>query len=304
MSPEEASRPILPAVANPLAEPLIESAPFALEISHLACRGGPGESSCAPYHGFWQYLRLLGLGKTMSGFSAEFATAIRDAARAHAGASFRVLISGCADYSAYAHVLAGCAGLSVRLRVTAVDLCPTPLILSRWYARRHGGDLSVVRSDILDHRHPGGYDLILTSSFLGYFPPALRSVLFARYAELLAPGGRLIFTTRLRPGREDQPVPFGPEQKEALVRTVVDALPELPGGGLERNEAVRLAVGYADLCASHPVNGEESLRRLADGAGLRWLDCDRRRSGAARPGVSGPTVGAAEYLFVTLGRPA
>lgn len=92
----------------------------------MACRGGPGESSCAPYHGFWQYLRLLGLGKTMSGFSAEFAAAIRDATRAHAGASFRVLISGCAGYSAYAHVLAGCAGLSVRLRATAVDLCPTP----------------------------------------------------------------------------------------------------------------------------------------------------------------------------------
>jgi SAM-dependent methyltransferase len=304
MSHAQAPRPLAPAGTGPLAEPVLESAPFALEISRFACRCGAQGDSCQPYHGFWQYLRLLGLGKTMSGFSAEFVAAIRQAAQTHRGPSFRILISGCADYSAYAHVLAGCAGLSLQPRVTALDLCATPLILSRWYARRHGGDLAAVCSDILDHRHPGGYELILTSSFLGYFPPARRAELFSRYAALLAPGGRLIFTTRLRPGAEDQLVPFGPDQKEALVRTVVDSLTELSGLGLDRREAAQLAAAYADLCASYPVNGEASLRRLAEAAGLLWLDCDRRRSEAARPGVTGPTVGAAEYLFVTLGRPA
>lgn len=285
-------------------EPLEYSASFALEMAHLGCQPMGHPHACQPYHGFWQYLRLWGMGKTLSGFSMAFLQALRAEMSRHPTAPARVLISGCADYSAFAHVWHASAHQAHRPDVTALDVCPTPLALTRWYARHIGASVHTVCANVLDHQPGPCYDLMLTSSFLGYFSPAERLTLFRNYADMLRPGGAFVFTTRLRPGNEHQPVGFTARQADAMVAQVAHALPQLPAHlALDPAQARTLARQYTELLRSYPVNGPHTLERLADAAGLRVERCVQRQGQATSPGATGPTVGSADYLFVTLRKP-
>ncbi len=290
-------------------EPLSISAPFAREIAVATCRQDQHGHSCHPYHGFWQYMRLMGLGKTMSGLSSAFVAAIREVAQAWGSAQAhqdrRALISGCADYSAFAHVLAGCKGLAARPRITALDLCETPLILTRWYAHRHGWPVETVCSNVLDYKSDRKYDLILTSSFLGYFSPQQRPALFANYAGLLTPGGVLLFTNRLRPEPEDQLVGFSSAQIEVFSERASQLSARLPSeAALSNDDARTLAIAYARRFATYSVNSEATLRGLAERAGLHWLGGGRQQTRALQSGVSGPTLGdGSPYVFAKLQKP-
>ena len=65
----------------------------------------------------------------------------------------RVLISGCADFSTYALVQGQLADTAV---ITSLDLCPTPLIATSWYARRIGASVpELLVSDAAEHERPG-----------------------------------------------------------------------------------------------------------------------------------------------------
>ncbi len=290
---------------NPLNEPLALSAPFTLELSRLACAPQSCGHGCAHYHGFWPFLRLMGMGKTMSGFSAEFIASIRAATQKRQPAQSQILISGCADYSAYAHVWQACHDLPKPPAVTALDLCETPLALSRWYARQRASELATVCLNVLDYCPGPVFDLIVTSSFFGYFSPAQRRDLFRAYASMLVPGGEFVFTTRLRSGPEDQAVGFSQAQRDEFVVRTRAALPQLdPSVPLSAQEAEQRASDYADCLRTYPVNSTATLQALAAEAGLEWVSCLKRHTEAAQPGVTGPTVGEADYLFVTLRKPA
>lgn len=285
-------------------EPLEVSAPMALALADSGCRPTGHAHACAPYHGLWQYLRLLGMGKTLSGFSREFVQSIRAEAQAQYDRSAHVLVSGCADYSAFAHAWHACQGLAHPPVVTALDLCDTPLALTRWYAERYEASVRTICCNVLDHQPGPSYDLILTSSFLGYFTPHQRQQLFERYASMLHPGGAFVFTTRLRNGPEDVAIRFTPDQATALLKQVVQALTRLPSSAaLSRADATRLVQGYTQLKQSYPVNGLHTIENLATAAGLVVEDCVRREGRAASSAVTGPTVGSADYLFVTLRKP-
>src|SRR6185369_15056274 len=112
-------------------EPLLESAPLARELAREMCHIDPvtGES-CAWLHGFWQYIRLLGLGSTPTQNEEFFAAAIGTATAAVPAP--RILVSGAADYSMLSVVLGACAGRDVRPQITVMDQCETPLALNRW----------------------------------------------------------------------------------------------------------------------------------------------------------------------------
>lgn len=121
---------------------------------------------------------------------------------------------------------------------------------------------------------------------------------------MLHPGGAFVFTTRLRNGPEDVAIRFTPDQATALLKQVVQALTRLPSSAaLSRADATRLVQGYTQLKQSYPVNGLHTIENLATAAGLVVEDCVRREGRAASSAVTGPTVGSADYLFVTLRKP-
>lgn len=262
------------------------------------------QTSCCHYHGFWQYLRLLGLGKTLSGFSQEFTNAIRQACHSHSAQPLRILISGCADYSAYAHVLHASQGVEPAPLTTAVDLCETPLALTRWYAEQYGGQVDTVCCDILQYKPTQPFDLILTSSFFGYFNPHQRQELFKAYAQLLNPGGAFVCTTRLVNKPESERAGFTADQAKQLLETVIRSIDHLPQeAALSLETATRLAEHYAHRPGSYPVNNLQTIEQLAQRAGLEVRDTLQRRSEARASGVTGPTIGAADYLFIRLVKP-
>lgn len=292
-------------------EPLTELAPLARRWAATCCMATEGGGSCEPYHALWPYLRLMGLGKTLSGQGAQFLREMGDWARGRAAPDRlerpQVLVSGSADASMLAHVLHAARGAALAVDVTVVDRCETPLRLSQWYAERVGfAGLTVACSDVLDFSPTRRFDLVVTSSFLGYFAPAERVRLFQAYAGLMAPGARLVFANRLRAGPTDRAVGFSPAQADAFVRQVRLSAAAMPVAcGPDPDALAALAQRYCALFHSYPLNDASGVAALAASAGLRVLRIDGLHHTAAQAAVSGPTTSdASPYVFVVLQRPA
>jgi SAM-dependent methyltransferase len=279
-------------------EPLLDSASLARALAHRHC-----PPRCRAYHGFWQHLRLMKLGKTLSGLSEAFSSAIAREATSWPvnGNPPKVLISGCADYSAYAHVLAACHSVGRSAEVTALDLCETPLELSRWLAERQGKSIGTVCSDILDYTTTDCHDLIVTSSFLGYFPGSVRARLFAAYSGVLKPGGLLLISNRLRAGSEETQVGFSDQAIDDFTDLVVERNAGLPAAVRLSDPAARDAArAYCAVMKSYPVNSRSTVEPLLEATGLDWIGGGEMAAHpASQTRVNAPTVSdGSTYLLI------
>ncbi len=175
-----------------IAAPSPHAAPWLDAVAKWTCVRS-GASSCDWYHGAWQYLRLLDLVSTPWWHASFFRNAIAEQSAVRAEP--RVLISGCADHSTYALVHSRLADSGV---VTALDLCPTPLIGTFWYARHIGAPVpELLVADAIEHERPRFYDIIVSDSFLPRFPIGkLRKLLLTWYRSL-SPEGVVLTTVRL-----------------------------------------------------------------------------------------------------------
>jgi len=193
-------------------EPLGESAPLAWRDAPALCTG-----TCLPYHRVWQYLRWLGLITSIRTNTDFLAGAFRRLASSHS----RVLVSGTADYGMLAqlHHAYGPAPL----HATVVDLCPTPLMLNRWYGDRFGRTVRTVQHDAVSYADDTLFDLIATHNFLGRFDDANRQQLVANWWRLLRPGGEVVTTQRVRPLGQAGKTGYSEEQAEALAQLAADA---------------------------------------------------------------------------------
>ena len=286
-------------------EPLVESAPLAHRLARELCRKDPATGEdCAWYHGFWQYMRVMNIAKISGGHVDFLVEALRSAARA--GRFARVLVSGSADYSMSAHALCAYRAEGAALELEVIDLCETPIALTRWYAERVGAPVTGYASDILGFESARPYDVVVTNSFLGYFDLPSRTRLFERWARLLRPGGKLIITNRIRPGVGYEPVGFTGDQARVLRDTV-------------RREAERWrevfafdpeeVAGWADAYAARrrpvPVRSSAEVLELLREHGFRVDCCDTATAAGRGEGgaVSGPTTAeAADYVRVVATR--
>jgi SAM-dependent methyltransferase len=291
MSSPTATRPFLD-------EPLGESAVLAHRLAGERCRvQAMSRESCAWYHGFWQFMRLMGIAKTSGGHVDFLAKELRVAARS--GRFAHLLIAGAADYS-----MAACALWAYRLEgaelgLSMVDRCDTPLALARWYGARCGASMKTHCADILDFESPQKFDVVMTNSFLGYFDPPARAKLFARWANLLRPGGRLLLTNRIRPGTGHVPVGFTPDEARAFADTVRREAARLPTPTLEPDELVRMAQAYADRFRSVPLHSSAEIVALIEANGFRIERLDTATATGRADGalLAGPTLAeATDYV--------
>jgi SAM-dependent methyltransferase len=286
-------------------EPLTESAPIAHRLAREHCRKDPttGED-CAWYHGFWQYMRAMNVAKVL-GEQAQFVVeALRSAARS--GQFARVLVSGSADYSMPAHVLWAYRAEGAALDLEVVDLCETPIAMTRWYAERVGARVTGYVSDIVAFESARPYDVVMTNSFLGYFDLPARARLFDRWARLLRPGGKLVITNRIRTGVGYEPVGFTAAQAQVLRDTVRrEAERWRERFAFDPEEVARWADAYAARFRSVPVRSTAEVLELLRDNGFRIDRCDNVAAAGRREGgaVSGPTTAeASDYVRVVATR--
>ena len=245
-----------------------------------------------PYHAVCQYLRHLDLMKTLSGQAGFFVDSFRSLARG--GEHPRVLVSGSADYSMPAHVLNGYETERAVLDLSLVDRCETPLAITRWYAERLGATVATIHDSILGLGGEGRYDLIVTSAFLGYFKAEKRPGLFAKWGELLRPGGKLIFNQAVSSAART----FSAEETAVLkdkVRAELGSRAPIPAWNTAA--VVALAAAYASWRHNSPTP-EETIPDLLNRGGF---DIDQLKpvSVVGRPGISGPgTTGSSKGLQV------
>src|SRR5262245_17285805 len=110
----------MPSASELPGEPLASSAPLAARLAPDLCRRDPATGeSCAWYHGFWQYLRLAGMGTSPAGHAAF----LREGFAGLAGAPARVLVAGGADYSMLAHAAAACRAHGAAAEFVMLDWC-------------------------------------------------------------------------------------------------------------------------------------------------------------------------------------
>jgi len=243
-----------------LEEPMVRTAPLMDLLAMALCRGDyVSPEDCSWYHGVWQYLRICDLVSTPTWHTRFYIDELTRLAQEHDEP--RILISGTADYSVLAHVLWTFGRAGRACRVTVLDLCETPLILCRWYAKHLDQDITTVRADILTYTPEEKFNCIITDAFLTRFAPDQRLQVQDSWKALLKPGGRVITTVRIGGSANSERVVAKPEQvdmfrKRALAQATrwQDFLP------ITAEEIAIKAQRYAERMVSHPIVSADELR--------------------------------------------
>jgi 2-polyprenyl-3-methyl-5-hydroxy-6-metoxy-1,4-benzoquinol methylase len=281
-------------------EPLELSAPLARQLASRLCRKNPATGeSCEWEHGFWQYLRILGLAasaKRHADFYREVFEQLVDSSSRP-----RILISGAADYGMLAVVLAAFRERGIEPEVTVVDMCETPLALNRWFAERESVEIHTHCSALLSYSSDVPFDLICTHSFLAQFSPAEQPALLAKWHTLLRPGGAVVTVTSIRPAAACEPTGFTSAQAEAFCAVALRRATEMRGVlDIEPEEALRGAKRIVSKKHDYSTISLEKIRSLFEQAGftVQRLSPVLLSTGVDSE-VSGPgTSGIANYSHI------
>lgn len=274
---------------------LERSAPLARLLADSLCRAPIGRDHCGALHGVWPDLRLLGAAAEPDRHAAFYADAL--AARAAAGASERVLVSGCADWGMLATTVSAYRHQAAPLDVTVVDRCPTPTLLCAWYGAQVGMPVRTAVADVGEYQESRPFDLICTHSLLRYPVLEGRHRLVENWRKLVRPGGAVVTVTRL--SREPASSP-DPESARRFADRIVRRCAEL---GLDRDpiELRARAERFSTAQVAHAVGDATDLRELFEQHGFEVVRLETPQlegpvhvrepiGGAARSGSYGEIV--------------
>ncbi|HXX85569.1 MAG TPA: class I SAM-dependent methyltransferase [Casimicrobiaceae bacterium] len=238
--------------------------------------------------------------KTAGGSATYFDEVLR--LLAVQGDIHRVLISGAADDAMVLVALAAFRAVDRPIELTMVDLCETPLALARASATDCGASVTTHRSDILAFDRTAEFDVVMTNSFLGAFDPSGRVRLFARWADLLRPGGKVLFTNRVRPGSGHAQFGFTSDEGRAFCAAVRSAAER--GRALLRVEPEVIegwARVYTQRYRSYPVRSVDEVLELLRSAGFapERVETAHFAGRVAGEAVAGPSAAErADYVRV------
>ncbi len=276
-------------------------ATLARRIAPEMCyRDAASGKTCATWHGFWEDMRLLGVGAEPRNHAAFYRHALLELVRL--GGHRRVLVSGAIDWAMMEETLRIYREAGAEAAFSLVDLCGTSVELNRWYANREGIALEATQSDILDYRAATPFDVIVTHSLIVMFDPERRRRLARRWFELLRPGGIAVTVTRLWRGHKEEIVRFTPEQKRDFVAAMRQKAADYPGKlDLTPDQFAAIAESYCDdLPLGWPVRSAAEVVELFESAGFEIADFQVTTMAGTKPyQSSAPTfVGGSPYAMI------
>jgi hypothetical protein len=216
-------------------EDLAYNARRAMELAPLYC------GDCEDYH-YLSPARRLAAGPGKAGIEADrprLFQLIADHVIAQgkvSGEAIDVVIAGSNDtglLSTCAHAaLSATSDASSRVRFTVLDRCQTPLLLCAEYAARHGIVLKADAVDLVETENRYPADILLHHSLLRFLPLDRRVAVLRKFAGWLKPGGRIIFSTSIKPSvlkdaefsRRARKLELVREKIEAGVLTITEPL--------------------------------------------------------------------------------
>jgi SAM-dependent methyltransferase len=257
-----------PEVADELFDPMVSAADVAWHAAPDHCGVDPLTGVCCDwYHGLWPYLRALGVNNTLARHAALFGETLKTLV--DAGGHNRVLISGAADHLLAAIVLKAFRGGGPDLRLTVLDRCATPLMLSLWYAEQIGAELETVCSGLLEYRAEQSYDVICAHSFINFFDRRDWSAVVRSWRNALRPGGVLMMANSIRPSAPEGPTVFVANKANRLRRRVLEAARCLEGGPAIDAVALSRALDtYIENFTTTSVRSRKELTGLIEDGGL------------------------------------
>jgi hypothetical protein len=248
---------------------LAEWAEIAFAVASLSCsRDHVDNSSCAWYHGSWSALRVLDVVSSPAWHRNFYSSSLSQ--KIKSATVPRILITGTADFSIVALVLAALKEIDSQPEIHIIDLCQTPLDSCLWYSRRTGGKVAVHKRSVLDSpglllKALGGssnepFDLIVTDALLTRFESNRAVDIIESWSNLLRPGGSVITTVRLHP-RD------GSSESASNISDFVDRVANSPRLGLKPSkisddELVHAARVYAQSITSHNLGDVEDIISL------------------------------------------
>jgi len=284
---------------------VLECATLARRLAPARCRRDPvSGDDCSWYHGFWPYLRAIGIVTTPTSHAGFYGGVLEELAAT--GDYRRVLVSGSADFTMLQHVFSAYAAAGAELEPTFNDICETPVALARWYAEAVGRPVDTCVSDILALDVAAPFDVVCTHSFLGYFDDRQRAALMTKWHRLLRPGGKVVTIIRIRPDHPGGLVGFTDDQAAAFKARALEA-----AGKYRRHLDISPAAlaedadRYARNFRINPLRSVGELERLFTDGGFAIDALDLQSlPGHGRRAGSGPTTpdGAAYAHIVVTGK--
>lgn len=227
------------------------------EAHALAALAARSCDTCAPYHGTWRWLRLLGLAATPRRHDAFYEAWLP------AGTGDDVLVCGAADEVMAELVVDAFAAAGRAPRITVLDRCPTPIERCRQFAAEAGLDLELVVAEVLRHRPTRPHDLICTHSLLPILEPDQRRRAADRWHGWLRPGGRVVTVARVAEGGA------APARPEAFAEAVRERAAEvLAPLGVDPDELAVAAAAYARTTIVRPFGSLREVEDLFTAAGF------------------------------------
>lgn len=179
-------------------EPLSESADLNYKIALENCSGGVmSNGDCKWYHSVWQYLRIINKVSSPEWHSAFYEKCFDKLFKEKD--SYRVLISGTADYSLLAYVYNSCKHLNKNIEIFVLDTCKTPLKICKWYAKKQKFAINILHKSIFElPKLCTKFDLICSDAFLTRFSKIEAERVVAIWYHCLNKNGMIVTTVRIR----------------------------------------------------------------------------------------------------------
>jgi len=265
-----------------------------LEFSRRHCNK---QLDCSWYHGSWHLLKALGVVSTSAIHEHSLEKLIQLAVADMS--AVRILVTGSSDETLVRIAQQSCQALGIDARLTAVDICATPLAFMQAFADEHRIELETCRSDILEFEPVNRFDIILTHAFMGYFDDVQRPALVNRWRQLLTDRGRIITIQRVRPADSPALVRFTPEQSARFVATAIEAAQASGQYQPSEIDAIQAAASdFAKNFVNHAITSRTALESLFIDADLDFQVLEYHHL-EQKGELSGPSVPSnAEFAHI------